>query len=77
MSSVWRLGTKKKGLIQSISVVVRVQAKNLTCKKVVPGIEPGLQESESWVLTITLHNQLSRNGTMFAFVDPIIFLEPC
>ena len=27
-------------------------------KKVVPGIEPGLQESESWVLTITLHNLL-------------------
>ncbi|KAE8132608.1 hypothetical protein BDV38DRAFT_202462 [Aspergillus pseudotamarii] len=26
--------------------------------EVVPGIEPGLQESESWVLTITLHNQL-------------------
>ena len=26
--------------------------------KVVPGIEPGLQESESWVLTITLHNRL-------------------
>ncbi|PYH91814.1 NAD(P)-binding protein [Aspergillus ellipticus CBS 707.79] len=49
----------------SLDPVISPTIANQKAKKVVPGIEPGLLESESRVITITLHNLVVKGTNIF------------
>jgi hypothetical protein len=53
---IYYLYSCKKDSSPSTSAAKDTYGQVKISQKVLPGVEPGLQESESWVLTITLQN---------------------